>query len=408
MEQRIRRHSCVAWDSYLFGSPISKGSDLRSVDTKVYFVTFYEGIADVMKRKSVISLILGIVVSAITFYYAFKNVPFNELLDYLTSINYFWVIPSILAVIISFVLRVIRWQVILDSAHKISFWSAFHPLMIGFMINCVLPARVGEVARPAILKKNDNVPFATGMATVVAERLFDVILIIVLFAVSLSVVQIDPDLNIPFGDFSLNFKTLNSIFRNMIVLCVVLCAVIVMISIDSFRKYINLAINKIPSLFIFAGTGFKDKIHNDICAPVILIIENISSGFALVKDPKKICICIFLSFLVWVIAIFSYFIMSFGCPGIDLTFIEMTAVTIIICFFIALPSVPGFWGLWEAGGIFALSLFGVSTKDAFGFTLANHAIQMMPCIIIGLVSAAMTGINILQIQYEGKINEISK
>jgi uncharacterized membrane protein YbhN (UPF0104 family) len=92
--------------------------------------------------------------------------------------------------------------------------------------------------------------------------------------------------------------------------------------------------------------------------------------------------------------------MAQGCPGIELSFTEIFAVMIIICFFIALPSVPGFWGIWEAGGVFALALFGVSSKDAAGYTLVNHAIQMFPVIIVGLVSAMVTSINILQVSYE--------
>jgi hypothetical protein len=73
---------------------------------------------------------------------------------------------------------------------------------------------------------------------------------------------------------------------------------------------------------------------------------------------------------------------------------------IIICFFIALPSVPGYWGLWEASGVFALIIFDVSSKDALGFTLANHAIQMFPVIIAGFISAAITSVNIWQVSYK--------
>ena len=73
---------------------------------------------------------------------------------------------------------------------------------------------------------------------------------------------------------------------------------------------------------------------------------------------------------------------------------------IIICFFIALPSVPGFWGIWEAGGVFALSLFGISAQNAAGFTLANHAVQIIPVIMVGIVSAVITGINILKVAYD--------
>ena len=81
----------------------------------------------------------------------------------------------------------------------------------------------------------------------------------------------------------------------------------------------------------------------------------------------------------------------------------VTNSVIIICFFIALPSVPGFWGLWEAGGVFALSLFGVSANDAAGFTLANHAIQMIPVILVGFVSAVFTGVNIWRVAFEERV-----
>jgi len=92
--------------------------------------------------------------------------------------------------------------------------------------------------------------------------------------------------------------------------------------------------------------------------------------------------------------VMSYAVFALGCPGVSLTLFEMTAVLVIICLFIALPSVPGYWGLWEAGGIFAMTLFGVSSKEAAGFTLANHAIQTLPIIIIGTGSALITGVNI--------------
>jgi uncharacterized membrane protein YbhN (UPF0104 family) len=74
---------------------------------------------------------------------------------------------------------------------------------------------------------------------------------------------------------------------------------------------------------------------------------------------------------------------------------------VIICFFIALPSVPGWWGLWEAAGVFAMSLFGVSAKEAAGFTLANHALQVFPVIIVGLVSAMILSVDIRKISFDG-------
>jgi uncharacterized membrane protein YbhN (UPF0104 family) len=108
------------------------------------------------------------------------------------------------------------------------------------------------------------------------------------------------------------------------------------------------------------------------------------------------------SVLIWMISAFSFYVFSFGNPEINLSYTEMFAVLVIIMLFIALPSVPGFWGLWEAGGVFAMSLFGVSTNAAAGFTLANHAVQMFPVIVAGFISAIITSVNIWQVAYDKK------
>ncbi len=349
-----------------------------------------------------ISLIGGVLLSAGALYFAFKNVPIAELLNYLVSINYFWVLPAVLVGLFSFMLRAVRWQIILESTRRISFWRAFHPLMIGFMINCVLPGRLGEVARPMILQKEEKVPFTIGLATVVAERIFDICLLILLFILTAGALKIDPDQYVAFGTYQLNQETLQTVFDTMLKLAAVLIAGIALFSIGKVRDLIYSIILLTPSLFFFAGKRFKAAVRNKICQPVINILKNIAQGFALIRYPKKIFLCAGYSVLIWGLQACSYFLFSLGSPGIHLTYLEITTVMVIICIFISLPSVPGWWGLWEAGGVFALSLFGISAKDAAGFTLANHAIQVIPVILIGFVSAMILSVNIRRLSLEGK------
>jgi glycosyltransferase 2 family protein len=354
-----------------------------------------------MKRNLIISLLASVMLSAVALYLAFRNVPLSDLLTYLGSINYYWVIPSIAIALISFGLRVVRWQIILSSSQRIGFWQAFHPLMIGFMINCILPGRVGEVARPVILRKRENFPFSAGLATVAAERVFDIGILLSLFVVVLATVPIQPDLFISFGKYRLNRETLEMISNGMLKLCVVLIAGIVMVTMEKTRNLINRLIIKTPGLFVFISKKGRSNICRAVSMPLVGIVDNFAKGFSLVRYPKKLISCILLSIGVWYLAALSIYVMALGCPGVDgLSFLELAAVFVIICFFIAIPSVPGFWGVWEAGGVFALSLFGVSARDAAGFTLANHAVQMIPVIMIGIVSAIITGINILKVAYE--------
>jgi len=355
-----------------------------------------------MKNHLIISLVAGIILSVAAFYLAFRNVHFNDLLNYLRSINYLWLLPAVLLVCVSFFFRAVRWQLILASSYQIGIWQAFHPLMIGFMINCILPGRVGEIARPMILQKKEKIPFATGIATVAAERIFDVAALIIFAVITFVSIEINPQAEIVFGDFHLNRSTLEVLFNRIIIIGVLLIVAIIMVSIPVIRRAIQRVILAIPSLALFAGDSVKAKITAKLCEPLIRFVDNIALGFTLIKYPKKIFICALYSLAVWMTASLSWYVFSLGSPGINLSYTEMYAVMVIICLFIALPSVPGFWGVWEAGGVFALSLFGVSANAAAGFTLANHAVQLFPVIVVGFISAIITSVNIWQVSYEKK------
>ncbi len=345
-----------------------------------------------MKKRTLISLVPGLIISLPALWLAFRNVPLDELLAYMGEIHWFWVFPSVIIIFVSFSLRSLRWQMIVTSVSPLSFWSAFHPLMIGFMLNCILPGRVGELARPLILSRNEKVPLSSGLATVAAERVFDLLLLLIFLLIVMAHVEIAPDTEIHFNNIHLNRETLDMLESGMLKLTAVLIAGIISVTAEKSRKFIQRCIMSAPSLLFFLSASAKQKLTEKISVPLSCLAESFASGFMLLRSWRKMGICAVLSALIWILSAFSYYVFSLGCPGIDLTFSQMFAVMILICFFIALPSVPGFWGVWEAGGVFALSLFGISGPDAAGFTLANHAVQVFPVIVIGLVSAMITGI----------------
>jgi hypothetical protein len=354
-----------------------------------------------MSKKILLSLLVGGLMSVATLYLAFRNVPLAELTAYLRSIAYLWLLPSAGLVMLAFVLRAYRWRLILKSAKTVGFWQAYHPLMIGFMINCILPGRVGEIARPAILKKEQSVPFSTGIATVAAERIFDMVVLIALLAAVFTTVTRQPDLDIEFGGWHLNSQVLKTAAVAMIRVAVVLLTALACLALSVTRRWIVRAIE--------AGIALAGRITPNLRSRMekagrllIGMVEGFGVGLSLVAHPRRALTCLGLTILIWALSALSYWTFSFGCPGIHLSYIEMSTVMVVVCFFIALPSAPGFWGLWEAGGVFALALFGVPAKDAAGFTLVNHAVQMFPVILLGLFSALITSVNIWQLTYGEK------
>ena len=227
-------------------------------------------------------------------------------------------------------------------------------------------------------------------------------MVVLLFMLTVGMLEINPDQNVSFGSYNLNLETLQTVFNGLLKFGALLIIGVVLFSLGKIRKIIYDVIGYSPKVLFFAGENFKSSIRRKICDPLIGILKNIARGFTLIRSPKKILSCAVLSVFIWGLAAFSYYLFSMGCPGINLTYIELTTVLVIVCFFISLPSVPGWWGLWEAGGVFALSLFGVTAKEAAGFTLANHAIQVFPVIIAGLASAMLLSVNIRQMSYQGK------
>ncbi len=349
-----------------------------------------------MKKRLAISLLVGGILSALALYLATRNVPFAELWHYLGTIEYIWILPSTALILVAFFLRALRWQIILLESNQVTFWQAFHPLMIGFMMNCVLPARIGEIARPVLLKKQQNIPISTGLSTVVAERAFDVSMLVILFAVLFTGITSRGDLQQTYFGFTLTSEMLVSVVWNMVRLSVLLMVFIALLTITFTRNIIRNCVNG-TSAWIGSLVPRLEPVTLKIGRLVIKIIDNFHIGLTMIKRPARLMATMALTIAIWGISALSYWVFSIGCPGVGLSFVELTAVMVVICFFIALPSVPGFWGLWEAAGVFGLTLFGVAQKDALGFTLVNHALQIFPIICTGLVSAMITSVSVWRI-----------
>ncbi len=347
-------------------------------------------------RKILLSLMIGIVFSGAAVYISFRNVPIAELLDYIKTINFWWIIPSALIAQSTYLVRALRWKIILKPIKKIGFWHAFHPLVIGFTINCILPGRLGELARPAILYKRDKVDFSKVLATVAVERIFDIATLLCLFVLIMGSIEIDPSLSLSFNGHQINQATLLGIRSKTMVAGMVLLTLIFMFMLPVTRRALGRFISWLPKLLFFTSSHFRQRMSERLHSRSQAVLDNIALGFEVLKKPSKILACLGLSVVVWLMTFYAFYIFTFGCQGVKITFLQASASIIIMCFFIMLPSVPGYWGIWEVGGIYGLMIFGVPKTEAAGLTLTNHFLAIAPLIVIGIFSAWVTGVNLMQ------------
>jgi glycosyltransferase 2 family protein len=345
-------------------------------------------------KRIFFSFVVGLLFSAFALYFTFMNIPLKELTTYIQRINYWWIIPSLAIALISYFIRIWRWQVILMPVKKSGFMSAYHPLTIGFMLNCIFPGRIGEIARPAIYYKREHVDFSKVLGTVGIERIIDALCLLGFFIYILATITINPSINITFGRHHLTPAVLDTIWKTTLELSLVLIVVIILVSFSVTRMILNRIILKAPDALFFISVHSRERIRETICWKITHVLNNLSIGFNILKSPGYLTLCIIQSLALWWLLGLSLYVLVFGCPGIHITFLQAFAVEIIICFFIMLPSVPGYWGLWEAGGVFGLMIFGIPAKEAAGMILIYHFIQLVPIVFIGLVSSMIIGVNI--------------
>ncbi len=347
-------------------------------------------------HKIILSLVLGIIFSTAAIYVSFRNIPLAQLVDYVKTINFWWIIPTVLVGLSTYFVRALRWKVILKPIKKIGFWHAFHPVVIAFTINCLLPGRLGELARPAILYKRDNVEFSKVLATVVVERIFDIATLLCIFVIIMGTIEIDPSLSLSFNGYQINQATLMAIRSKTTVAGVLMLGFIFLFMLRSTRDAIGRLISWLPHLLFFTTAHFRERLSRRFHERSQAVLHNVALGFEVLRSPYKILTCILLSMTVWLLTFFSFYLLALGCPGVNITFLQMATSVIIVCFFIMLPSVPGYWGIWEVGGIYGLMIFGVAKTEAAGITLAFHFFQIIPLILVGLLSAWLTGVNLMK------------
>ncbi len=347
-------------------------------------------------HKIILSLLIGIVFSCAAIYISFRNVPLAQLLDYIKAINFWWIIPSTLLALSTYLVRGLRWKIILRPIKKISYWHALHPVVIAFTINCLLPGRMGEFARPAILYKRDKIDFSKVFATVAVERIFDIVILLCIFIFIMNGIQINPTLSLTLDSYQINKKTLLDIKGKTILAGITLLGIIFMFMLPITRRVISRFISWLPRLLFFTTSHFRQHLSERLHVSSHVILDNLAMGFEVLKNPYMIVACLLLSVCVWILNFFSFYVLVLGCKGVNITFLQASASMIIMCFFIMLPSVPGYWGIWEVGGIYGLMIFGVPKIEAAGLTLTFHFFQIIPLILLGVLSSWLIGVNIVK------------
>lgn len=343
-------------------------------------------------------LLIGFGISAFFLWLAFRNVNFSLLWTTLKQVNYLYVIPFLVVTFGSMYVRALRWHYFLRPARHIRTPRLFPAVIIGFGFNGIFPARAGEFARAYVLSKKETIPFSTSIGTIVVERIFDSLTILISFSVALTFVTFTPGISVEWAGYTLNAEFLQDLSSRMLYVTAFLIFVTIFLILRPTREFLKKGILIMP----FIPPKFRNA--------VVLIVDKFAHGFMSVRDPKSLVLVIIYSLVVWITVGWSVHIMSLGFPTLEMSFAQAYIVMVMICIFVSFPSAPGYWGIYEFGCIISLQLLGVveGKSDAMGFSLVIHALQMFPLIVLALYFAWRANISISQVTHRIDAEEDAK
>lgn len=305
-----------------------------------------------MKKR----LIIGLIVSLVFLYLAFRKVDYQELWLALKGASYWYIFPNAVLVILSMWMRAYRWRFMVDPIKKVGLGSLFSSVMIGFMANNVLPARLGEFVRAYSLGSKENISRSATFATIVIERVFDGFSLLFILWLSLLIS--------PFPDW---VKRTSNLF---LLMNIATLAFLVLIEVkrDLTMRFFNFIFRLLPSGLSFRASEILDKFIG---------------GLKVFRDVPSLLWILAWSIFIWiVVGISNYFIfLAFDLhPPIQASFILL----VIVSLGVMLPSSPGFVGTFQFFCIISLATFGYDKNVALPFSIVLHASQYFPVTLLGL------------------------
>lgn len=310
---------------------------------------------------------IGIIISILCIAYFIKGISWREAWLIIKTAQYLWLIPATIAFLFSFYLRAVRWQIFMDPIKHLPVKRLIPSLMIGFMGNSVLPARLGELIRPYVLGKKENLSISAALATVVIERIFDGICMLFLLAIVL--LFFAPTISTSTDAF-ISLPKIQAISYSFLAFNVIL-----LIFLYLLKKYPDKSVAVVKKILGFLPKRWIDKLAH--------LLLSFVDGLHILHQPKQIFLAAFYSFAVWITVAVEILFVQYAFHLDSLPLSAPIFIMIIIAIGVMLPSAPGYVGPFHAACRGALLLLGVEVNTAIGFAVILHASQVIVVILVG-------------------------
>jgi hypothetical protein len=276
---------------------------------------------------------------------------------YIRSGNYWWLIPSVAIYFFGVWARTWRWHYMLRPIKSIPLGELFPVVCIGYMGNNIYPARIGELLRAYVLKRKEEVAIGASLATILVERIFDGVTMLLFVFIGLPLVPFIP------GDWRQFVIVFSLLFFGALAVFFVLAA---------SPKYARLVYNWV----------IDHLLPGRIREPVRGFADRFMEGLSFLRSGRDVAMIFVTSLVVWLAETGKYwFVMQ--AFDFEVSFFVLMLMNGVVNLFTTIPSAPGYVGTFDEPGIEVLKAFGVNENIAGAYTLVLHAALWLPITLLG-------------------------
>ncbi|MBC3845457.1 flippase-like domain-containing protein [Winogradskyella echinorum] len=303
------------------------------------------------KPKSILKVVLPLLLGVILVWYSLSQISVSTLVQYFKDADYSWIILGVVLGVLSHASRAYRWLYMAEPlGYKPNFTNSFMAVYSAYLINFTIP-RAGEIARATILTNYEDIPFDKGFGTIVAERVADTIMLLLIIAIALLL------------EFEFIYDFFIKKFNPTSLMIAVIFFLLIGIAIYFFIKKSN-------SKFALKVKGFLSG-----------LIEGALSIFKM----KKKWAFIFHTIFIWSMYVIMFYVTTFALPELQ----NISFAAILIGFILASFSIAatnGGIGSFPEAVVIAFLLFNMAEDPSRAFGWIMWSTQTLIIIIFGGLS----------------------
>jgi glycosyltransferase 2 family protein len=343
---------------------------------------------------SIRKIALGLLVSVVSLYFVLRNVQWDEVWLHLSRLNLLLFSLSMLFMLVAYFLMTWRWQHLLDPLeipgtagtghpthsvayatgirHHVSLLRLYGMTMTGYFFNAFFPARAGDLVRAYLLGRRTGLRKTTVLATVVIEKAFDGMALLLMLLVSLLLLPSAA------GSHSLGFDPNSLAWISGVALVGGLVGLALFYRHNARIAYV---VEK-----VLGYLPFPDKLRKI----AVRLIETFASGMHVFKNPRPLISAALISLLVWAVVALMFLsaLVSFDAPfprGL-MDPVGLLFMTAIVNLGLLIPALPGNVGTYEALCIATMAFFKVDKELAVAFALVFHVGQLIATLAVGVIA----------------------